>query len=124
VPRRLEFRRNSHQIKDLWKSGVQVGRENVIGPARDGRRRVDPGEGWSGKTVRSLGTQYRRCVDNYGAPQTSQCREMAGRSSALDVSFHADFGVMAQCRRRLFLDYHTPVMGKMTCTVGVTKNRD
>jgi hypothetical protein len=25
VPRRLEFRRNSHEIKDLWKSGVQVG---------------------------------------------------------------------------------------------------
>jgi hypothetical protein len=30
VPRRLEFRRNSHEIIDLQKSGVQVGYEVAL----------------------------------------------------------------------------------------------
>src|SRR5271166_5457823 len=38
VPRRLEFRRNSHEIKDLWKSGVQVGSEGLDGPVRQNDR--------------------------------------------------------------------------------------
>jgi hypothetical protein len=41
-------------------------------------------------------------------PQTSPCHEMADLSSALDVSFHADIGVLAQCRRRILLDHHAP----------------
>jgi transposase len=44
-------------------------------------------------------------ADNY-ASTNIQRHDVAGRSSALDISFHADIGVVAQCRRRILLDHH------------------
>jgi hypothetical protein len=41
-------------------------------------------------------------------PQTAQGSPMARLSSALDVPFHADIGLLAQRRRVLLLRHHTP----------------
>jgi len=43
-------------------------------------------------------------------PQASESAQMARTASALDVPLHADFGVLAQCRRRLLRQAHkTPL---------------
>jgi hypothetical protein len=41
-------------------------------------------------------------------PQTAQGSQMARRSSALDVPFHADIGLLAQRRGGLLFRHHTP----------------
>jgi transposase len=54
-----------------------------------------------GKVVHAILDKLRR-------PQTTQGSRMAGRSSALDVPFHADLRLVAQRRRGLLFRHHAP----------------
>ena len=101
-------------LEPRFLSSVMTRNQNLA-PFEVSSRRKEPRTSWAFGSL----PQYRRarCSGRKShprhrrqlrRPQTAQGSQTARRSSALDVPFHVDIGLLAQRRRGLLLRHHAP----------------